>query len=200
MTNQTHATSTHAALCKTLTLGSRETQAVFARLDCEVSVDEDVAPTLSDEALSQLAALVIAFHEIERPCLVSVSWVSDKRMQEINAEWRDVERPTDVISLECERPDDPDLAPGEPCELGDIILAPAVISEQAERFATTVADETRLLFVHGMLHLLGYDHLDDASATALEALEERILAGAHCDAPMDRVILTRHREDERTSA
>lgn len=117
-------------------------------------------------------------------------------MREINAEWRDVDAATDVISIECERPDDPSLAPGEPCELGDIVIAPGYIERQAASFGTTPADETRLMLVHGMLHLLGHDHLDDASAEAMEALEEDILAGMPTDGTVDRVVLTRHREED----
>ena len=56
----------------------------------------------------------------------------DAEIHEINRTYRQVDRATDVLSLECERPDDPDLAPGEPCELGDIVIAPAYIARQAK--------------------------------------------------------------------
>ena len=87
-----------------------------------------------------------------------------------------MDRATDVLSLECERPDDPDLAEGEPCELGDIVLAPAYIARQAAAFGTTPADESRLLLVHGLLHLLGYDHIEDDEAEVMEAREDELVA------------------------
>ncbi len=71
-----------------------------------------------------------------RPCYVSVTLVDDDEMRENNIEWRDVDAATDVISLECERPDDPDLAEDEPMRVGDILLAPDYIARQAARFGT----------------------------------------------------------------
>lgn len=138
---------------------------------------------------------VLAHEGVARPCMVSVSIVSDERIREVNAEWRDVDAATDVVSLECERPDDPDLAPGEPCELGDIVLAPDYICRQAARFGTTPADECRLLLVHGMLHLLGHDHLVEEEAVAMEALEDQILSAMETDGTLGHVVITRHRTE-----
>lgn len=164
----------------------------------DLFVEEGVSCALAQEELRAACDAVLAHEGVGRPCSVSVSVVGEPRMREINAEWRDVDAATDVISIECERPDDPSLAPGEPCELGDIVVAPDYIARQAAAFGTTPADETRLMLVHGMLHLLGHDHLDDASAEAMEALEEDILAGMPTDGTVDRVVLTRHREEDDT--
>ena len=162
----------------------------------DLFVEEGVSGALAQEELRAACDAVLAHEGVGRPCSVSVSVVGEPRMREINAEWRDVDAVTDVISIECERPDDPSLAPGEPCELGDIVIAPDYIARQAAAFGTTPADETRLMLVHGMLHLLGHDHLDDASAEAMEALEEEVLAGLPTDGTIDRVVLTRHREED----
>ena len=162
----------------------------------DLFVEEGVSCALAQEELRAACDAVLAHEGVGRPCSVSVSVVGEPRMREINAEWRDVDAATDVISIECERPDDPSLAPGEPCELGDIVIAPDYIARQAAAFGTTPADETRLMLVHGMLHLLGHDHLDDASAEAMEALEEEVLAGLPTDGTIDRVVLTRHREED----
>ena len=164
---------------------------------CDFSNDDELVFPLSDAQVTALVDAVLAHEGVERECYVSVSVVSDDAIARTNAEWRGVDAPTDVVSLECERPDDPDLAPGEPCELGDIVLAPAYIEAQAARFGTTFADECRLLLVHGALHLLGHDHLDDESAEAMEALEDEILSGAETDGTLGHVVITRHRtEDE----
>ena len=160
----------------------------------DISREDGVVAPLSDEEIGSTCDLILEREGVDRPCMVSVSVVSEERMRVLNEAWRDVDRATDVISLECERPDDPALAPGEPCELGDIVLAPTYIARQAASFGTTEADEFRLLLTHGLLHLLGYDHLDDEEAEAMEAREEELLALMPCDAPIDHVILTRHRE------
>ncbi|OUO35490.1 rRNA maturation RNase YbeY [Olsenella sp. An290] len=162
----------------------------------DLSCEEGVLLALDEGEVRAACDLVLAEQCVERPCMVSVSAVGERRIRELNAEWRGVDRATDVISLECERPDDPSLAPGEPCELGDIVLAPDYIARQAASFGTTAADETRLLLVHGLLHLLGHDHLDDASATRMEDLEEALLALLPGDGTVDRVVLTRHRGED----
>lgn len=166
------------------------------KLECDIEADESVSLALKPKEIKRVCKAVLAHEGVARPCMVSVSFVSEEHMRQINAEWRDVDATTDVISLECERPDDPDLGPGEPCELGDIILAPVYVSRQAHTFGTSEADETRLLLVHGMLHLLGYDHLDEDEAMAMEALEEDILADMSTDGTLDHVVITRHRAEE----
>lgn len=162
----------------------------------DIDIEDDVNSLLGEDEICRICDFVLEEEGVERPCMVSVSIVSDERIHELNREWRDVDRPTDVVSLECERPDDPDLAPGEPCELGDIVLAPAFIFRQAEGFGTTPEDECRLLLVHGMLHLLGYDHLEDDEAEIMEAREDELLVGLKTDAPLGRVAFTRHRGGE----
>ncbi len=162
----------------------------------DVICEEGVSCALAEDEVAAICDRVLAEEGVSRPCLVSVSLVGEARIRELNAEWRGVDRATDVISLECERPDDPALAPGEPCELGDIVLAPAYVARQAAAFGTTAADESRLLLVHGLLHLLGHDHLDEASAEAMEAREDALLALVPTDGTLDRVVITRHRGEE----
>ena len=162
----------------------------------DVICEEGVPCLLGDEEIAAICDRVFEEEGAGRPCMVSVSLVGEERIRELNAEWRGVDRATDVISLECERPDDPSLAPGEPCELGDIVLAPAYIARQATAFGTTEADECRLLLVHGLLHLLGHDHLDEDEAVAMEAREDELLGLIPTDGTLDRVVITRHREEE----
>lgn len=161
-------------------------------LEFDLVCDEGIACALDDDELFSGVALVLREEGVTRPCAVSCSIVSEERMHELNLSWRGVDRPTDVLSLECERPDDPDLAPGEPCELGDIVLAPAYIARQAASFGTTPADETRLLLVHATLHLLGYDHLEDEEAEVMEAREDELVGMLPHDGTLVGVRVTRH--------
>lgn len=70
--------------------------------------------------------------------------------------------------------------------LGDVIICPDIVAEQAPGFGNTVADEMRLLLVHGCLHLMGYDHEETQEAEEMEALERKYLA-AFADAPADEL-------------
>lgn len=160
----------------------------------DIEVEEGVDVPIGLEEIEADCDLILRREGVDRPCRVSLSVVSDARIRELNVTWRGRDAVTDVISLECERPDDPDLALGEPCELGDIVLAPAYIAAQAARLGTTAADEFRLLLVHGMLHLLGYDHLEDAEAETMEAREDELLGFLPTDCSPGHVEVTRHRE------
>lgn len=166
------------------------------QLTVDLSNDEDLQAPITLEEMQDICHMVLEQERVERPCFISLSLVSDEAIREHNRQWRGIDAATDVISLECERPDDPDLAEGEPCELGDIILAPGYIAAQAGRYATTVADEFRLLLIHGVLHLLGYDHLEDEEAEVMEAREDELLAMVATDAPASHVTLTRHAKGE----
>lgn len=167
---------------------------MLANLDIDIREGVDFPLTESD--LVGICETVLNEEGVRRPCYVSVSVVSDDEMRSQNLEWRGVDAVTDVISLECERPDDEDLAEGEPCELGDILLAPGYISRQATTYGTTAADECRLLYIHGLLHLLGYDHLEDDEATEMEAREDELLRLVKTDGDIDHVTITRHREGQ----
>ncbi len=165
-------------------------------VELDYVADEGVAAALDEDGLLEAITLVLREEGVTRPCSVSLSVVTDERMRGLNLEYRGQDRATDVLSLECERPDDPDLAPGEPCELGDIVIAPAYIARQAHDFGTTPADETRLLVVHATLHLLGYDHLDDEEAEVMEAREDELVAMLATDGDLTGVRVTRHDGDD----
>lgn len=168
---------------------------MLATLDFDCA--DDVRCALAEDEMRSICEKVLGEEQVTRPCYVSVSVVDDTHMQELNASWRGIDRPTDVLSLECERPDDPDLFDDEPCELGDIVLAPDYIARQAASFGTTPADETRLLLVHGLLHLLGYDHLADDEAELMEAREDELVALIGTDRELSGVSFTRHAEEVR---
>ena len=164
-------------------------------LTVDFEAQDGIEAPITEDEMTQICETVLTQEGVERPCFLSLSVVDDETIKEQNLDWRGIDAATDVISLECERPDDPDLAPGEPCELGDILLAPNFITQQAGRYATTVADEFRLLLIHGLLHLLGYDHLDDNEADVMEAREGELLRLVSTDQPISHVALTRHLKD-----
>jgi probable rRNA maturation factor len=109
----------------------------------------------------------------------SVLFTSDDEVHTLNREWRERDRPTNVLSFPMvERDELLALAPeGPPVLLGDIALAHETCEREAEAKGVTLADHAAHLLVHGLLHLAGYDHVDsDAQAEAMEALEIAALA------------------------
>ncbi|WP_240722415.1 rRNA maturation RNase YbeY [Poseidonocella sp. HB161398] len=105
----------------------------------------------------------------------------DARIAELNGTFRDKPRPTNVLSWPSTdlQPDaagePPDLSEAEP-ELGDIAISWETCSAEAEAMGKPLEDHLRHLLVHGVLHLLGYDHIRDEDAALMEGLEVAILA------------------------
>ena len=117
---------------------------------------------------------------------VSVMGCDDARIAVLNADFRDKPQPTNVLSWPSEErgaefvgeaPDLPEPGDAEdPEPLGDIAIAWETCAREAEEQGKPMTDHVCHLLVHGVLHLLGYDHVEDEDAALMEALEVRILA------------------------
>lgn len=140
-----------------------------------ISNDANLDMLLPEDEVRAIAAHVLTVEGVERDVEISLSYVDEDEMHELNDEWRGIDRTTDVLSFECDSAFDEDIPLDEVLELGDVILAPEVIARQAPGFGNTPADECRLMLVHGLLHLLGYDHIEDDEAEVMEAREDAIL-------------------------
>ena len=113
-----------------------------------------------------------------RPVELSVRLANNEEVRELNARWRDKDKPTNVLSFPLAESDDLRSSTSEGPELllGDIVLAHGVCATEAREKAIPVQDHATQLLVHGTLHLLGYDHHDDDGAADMEAREVRALA------------------------
>ena len=121
---------------------------------------------------------------------VSIKFTSDDEVQALNRAYRGKDKPTNVLSfpmiaadliVALSNTDDGEVL------LGDIVLAYGTCErEAAEREITTEAHATHLI-VHGTLHLLGYDHVDDAKANAMEALEQCVMAALGLHNPYEAI-------------
>lgn len=125
-------------------------------------------------AFERLAAFVLEREQAPQAVELSIAIVEIEEMARLNAEYRGKEGPTDVLSFEC---DDPCAVtePDEPITLGDVVIAPAIAESQAAEYGHTVEEELNLLLVHGVLHLLGYDHIEDDDASVMQARERVVL-------------------------
>ncbi|MEB1814063.1 rRNA maturation RNase YbeY [Adlercreutzia mucosicola] len=137
-----------------------------------------------EDALSGLPLARLAQFVLEREgkpvnTEVSISFVDNEKIAELNERFRGIEGPTDVLSFECDNiSDDMTAADGPNCplyELGDIIIAPDVAAAQADEYGNSFEQEISLLLVHGLLHLCGYDHITDDEAEVMEGREKELL-------------------------
>lgn len=131
---------------------------------------------VNDDVLSRAArAAFAASPAADEPCEATLVLTDDEEMRELNRTWRGKDASTNVLSFPAGEP--AGEAHGEPSPLGDIVLAGETVIEEAKQKSIPAADHATHLVVHGMLHLLGFDHESDADAERMEALETEVLAG-----------------------
>ena len=111
---------------------------------------------------------------IEDDVEVSCVLVDDERIHEINREYRHIDRSTDVISFAMED-NDQFYVEGMPRTLGDIFISVDHAKKQAEEYGHSLRREMCFLFTHGILHLLGYDHMTDVQEKEMFGLQDEIL-------------------------
>ena len=154
-------------------------------LEIALEADEEWDSSTDWEALARAAAQAAiaesrfpALADTPRPVELSIRLTGDEGVRALNAEWRGKDKPTNVLSFPLA--EDHELAAagadGPELMLGDIVLARGVCLSEAEDKAIPLDRHAAHLIVHGTLHLLGYDHHDDAAAEDMEARETRALA------------------------
>lgn len=112
--------------------------------------------------------------------IISVSLINNEEIHKINKEYRNIDRPTDVISFAFLDNEDKDsiIRSKIPVSLGDIYISVEKAEEQAKEFGHSIDRELCFLFVHGLLHLLGYDHMDLENEKVMFSLQDKILEGS----------------------
>ncbi|MFE8703206.1 rRNA maturation RNase YbeY [Cytobacillus sp. FJAT-54145] len=141
----------------------------------------DETAQLNDENHNMIEGLLnfaARLENVEGNSEVSVTVVTDDKIQEINREYRDKDKPTDVISFALE-----EMGEGEivvtgvemPRILGDIIISLDKAKEQAEEYGHTLSRELGFLALHGFLHLLGYDHETEEEEKVMFNRQKEIL-------------------------
>jgi probable rRNA maturation factor len=141
-------------------------------MQVRVTSHRDPEP-LALEAFERLGAFVLRLEEVPDSAELSIAVVDAEEIAHLNEQYRGIAAPTDVLSFGC---DEPCAATSdEPITLGDVIIAPEIAEKQALEIGTTVEAELNLLLVHGVLHLLGYEHDHDEAAEAMQAREQSLL-------------------------
>ncbi|MBA6414346.1 rRNA maturation RNase YbeY [Parahaliea sp. F7430] len=128
-------------------------------------------PVPDEDDIRSWISAALSEHRRERDSEVSVRLVDSEEMAQLNLSYRGKSGPTNVLSFPADLPEGLDLP-----LLGDIVIcAPVVAAEAAQQHKALHAHWAHMT-VHGTLHLLGYDHINDHDAAIMEALETRILA------------------------
>lgn len=113
--------------------------------------------------------------KLEKTYSFSIILMDEKDIHIINRDYRKIDRPTDVISF-ASSDEDNVIDSGDELELGDIFINVQAIRSQAEDYGHSLKREFSFLATHGLLHLLGYDHIDQVDEEVMFKLQEEILS------------------------
>lgn len=147
-----------------------------------VTIADERDDPLPVGSLAELATAVLAGEGLPTDTEVAITLVDPEEMTVLNEQYMGKAGPTDVLAFPLEDlvPGSPPVAApsGPPVALGDVVICPTVVLANTEGDASLFDDEMALMVVHGLLHLLGYDHVDDADAEQMEARERLYLQRA----------------------
>ena len=152
-----------------------------------VAVIDEQSMEIDSTRWVALATAVLVDEGVGAPAELSLWFVDEEEIAVLNEEHMGEEGPTDVLSFPLDMSDDEPFAEGMPLLLGDVFICPAVAARNAPEHPGThapvhtgsVDDELALLVVHGVLHILGYDHAEPDEEAAMQSRERTHLAAHH---------------------
>lgn len=142
--------------------------------DFETDLSEEIL-----QAVQKVGEYILEYENLEGDFEISLTFVDDEEIQNLNRDYRQKDAPTDVLSfpmLEIEDFDNlEDLAQFGPILLGDIIISMPTAKNQAKEYGHSIKREIAFLVCHSMLHLLGYDHIDEDERVQMEKMQNEIM-------------------------
>ena len=147
-----------------------------------IEIANESGVSVDDASIVAAARFALDRMGVSRLAELSVLLVELDVMSDLHERWMDLSGPTDVMAFPMDELDSarrPDASEAGPALLGDIVLCPEFARDQARTAGHSLLDELHLLTVHGVLHLLGYDHAEPAEEREMFSLQRRILADFH---------------------
>ncbi len=152
-----------------------------------ITIDLQVAPEADKNRVPKKAAIkrwvAAALAEQKQTAEMCIRVVGDGESQALNSQYRGKDKPTNVLSFPCELPPGVDLP-----VLGDLVICEPVVSREAREQDKTPEAHWAHMVIHGTLHLLGYDHMEDDEAREMEALETNLLTQLGYPAPYEQPV------------
>lgn len=145
-----------------------------------VFLADEQTETVGIADLHSLAEMIMTEEGFPDDVEVTLLFVDEEEIASYNERFLSRKGSTDVLAFPVEELI-PGVVPdhdrqGPPLMLGDVVIAPGYVRRQADEYGVTFEDEMALMVTHGILHLLGYDHLDDEDAERMEERERELLA------------------------
>lgn len=141
-----------------------------------IEVNNETDASVDEVEFAELARYVLGEMHVAEGAELAIMFVDEPAMEQLHIQWMDEPGPTDVLSFPMDelRPGTPD-EPTPPGLLGDIVVCPSVAARQAATAGHSAEEEMLLLTTHGILHLLGYDHVEPEEEKEMFALQRRLL-------------------------
>lgn len=165
-----------------------------------IEIANESGMAVDEPSIVAVARFALDRMQVSRLAELSVMLVGLDVMSDLHERYLDLPGPTDVMAFPMDeldsarRPDAPD--PG-PTLLGDLVLCPRFARDQAQKAGHGLMDELHLLTVHGVLHLLGYDHAEPAEEREMFTLQKRILADFRTERAAAERRAAQRREDDK---
>lgn len=138
----------------------------------EIYLTDEVKSDFSEDFIKRISERVLDKLQIDKNLKVSVLVTNDCEIRSINKDYRNIDKPTDVLSFpQFDKIED--IMDG--ALLGDIVISIDTLKKQANENEIDVKREAAFLIIHGFLHLLGYDHIDEGEEEVMYDLQENIL-------------------------
>lgn len=138
-------------------------------VDRQAAIDEPLLPSLKQ--LIHWVSCVFAHHPDDQRLEVTIRFVDELESQTLNRDYRGKDKTTNVLSFPFEGPPGVDLP-----LLGDLVICHAVVAKEASEQGKPIEHHYAHMVIHGILHLMGYDHIDDHEAEEMEQFERELLA------------------------
>ena len=159
---------------KALQFRRNASHAAFEFMQLDILIEHDGWNILTNLELLSEHAVAAVLPSDQSGKIITLLFADNETMQELNKDWRGFDKPTNVLSFPA-AVDQPAPA-GELVILGDIVLGFEIVEQEAEAAHKSLADHTAHLIIHGVLHLLGYDHENDDDAKLMETTEINALS------------------------
>jgi probable rRNA maturation factor len=142
-----------------------------------IEIDNRSGAICAEVELVDLAAFALKELLVDKRAELEISLVDEAEMTRLHEEWMDEAGPTDVLSFPMDelRPNELSENDEVPVVLGDVVICPDVARKQGDAAGHGMEQELRILLVHGILHLLGFDHLEPEEEAEMFALQGKIV-------------------------
>ena len=134
----------------------------------------------NEEEITRIASLTLETYQ--KNAELTVRFVDPKEIQYLNHTYRQMDKPTNVLAFPSNLPKEIQL---ECPLLGDVIICPQILLKESNELNKTLDAHWSLILIHGILHLLGYDHIKDDDAAIMQAIEIKLLAELGYSNPYD---------------